>query len=172
MALESLTDRELLAIRQAFAAFDHTREGVILRADLTVCLKVLGHTVSDKEVGQLIEEFAPSGRVDYMALLHMLAKIMSSVKTPAGLVRAFRVFDPDKNGYVTAAEFRRIMGGLGPTPLVADQVDPLLEYADPEDTGVVYYEAFVTRLFADKAALDAGGGAGGAGKPKSAGKKK
>jgi len=54
---------------------------------------------------------------------------MSGVKKPEAMITAFRVFDPDYKGYVTVAEFRKIMGRLGANPLPADNVDEMVAYA-------------------------------------------
>ena len=45
------------------------------------------------------------------------------------MVAAFQVFDPDHKGFVTANEFRKIMGKLGANPLAVGTVDEMVAYA-------------------------------------------
>lgn len=65
------------------------------------------------------------------------------------MISAFEVFDPDRKGYVTVAQFRQIMEKLGERPLDSATVDEMIAYGDPEDSGQMYYIQFVTRVFTD-----------------------
>lgn len=71
------------------------------------------------------------------------------MRTPSAIVRAFQQFDPDLKGFVTTAEFRKIMSEYGDAPLPAELVDSMLADADPEDSGQIEYDAFVRKVFAE-----------------------
>lgn len=45
------------------------------------------------------------------------------------MIVAFRTFDPEHKGFVTANEFRKIMGKLGAAPLPSLTVDEMVSYA-------------------------------------------
>ena len=56
-----------------------------------------------------------------------------------GILQAFMVLDKDTNGYVTAAELRRVI----PTNVPVAEVNAMLREADLEDDGRLNYEEFI-----------------------------
>jgi Ca2+-binding EF-hand superfamily protein len=74
---------------------------------------------------------------------------MGALRNVPAMLRAFQAFDPAGNGFVTAATLRDIFERIGDAPYQPDVVDDLIAYADPGETGQVYYEPFVTRLFTE-----------------------
>ena len=61
------------------------------------------------------------------------------------LIRTFRVFDKDGNGYISAAELRHVMTNLG-EKLTDEEVDEMIREADIDGDGQVNYEEFVTMM--------------------------
>jgi len=55
---------------------------------------------------------------------------------------AFRVFDKDGNGYISAAELRHVMKNLG-EKLTDEEVDEMIREADIDGDGQVNYEGNV-----------------------------
>jgi Ca2+-binding EF-hand superfamily protein len=93
----------------------------------------------------------------------MLARQAGAVRNIPAMVRALAVFDPAGTGYITVSTLRDIferIGELAPTP--PEIMDDMVAFADPEETGQVYYEPFVARMFAEyeaaKKAKEAGAG--------------
>ncbi|KAJ8308523.1 hypothetical protein KUTeg_013397 [Tegillarca granosa] len=58
------------------------------------------------------------------------------------LREAFKVFDKDGNGYITAAELRHVMTNLG-EKLTDDEVNEMIREADIDMDGQVNYDEFV-----------------------------
>ena len=63
------------------------------------------------------------------------------------LKEAFRVFDKDSNGYISAEELRHVMTNLG-EKLTEDEVDEMIREADIDGDGQVNYEEFVKMMMA------------------------
>ena len=58
---------------------------------------------------------------------------------------AFRVFDKDGNGYISASELRHVMTNLG-EKLTDEEVDEMIREADIDGDGQINYEEFVKMM--------------------------
>ena len=91
-----------------------------------------------------------------MQFCAIVARSLAAVRNAPALVRAFASFDRLGQGYVSAQEFRDIFEKVGEIPCAPETADEMLAFADPDETGQVYYEPFIARLFAGvKEAKDA-----------------
>ena len=64
---------------------------------------------------------------------------MRDSDTEEELREAFRVFDKDENGYISAAELHHVMTNLG-EKLTEEEVDEMIREADIDGDGQVNYE--------------------------------
>lgn len=69
----------------------------------------------------------------------MMARKMRDSDTEEELREAFRVFDKDENGYISAAELHHVMTNLG-EKLTEEEVDEMIREADIDGDGQVNYE--------------------------------
>ena len=82
----------------------------------------------------------------------MMARKMKDTDSEEELREAFRVFDKDGNGFISAAELRHVMTNLG-EKLTDEEVDEMIREADIDGDGQVNYEGkkwkrhFVTSIF-------------------------
>lgn len=71
----------------------------------------------------------------------------SSAEFDQDLVEAFRVFDMDSSGFVSAAELRRVMGDAG-ARLTIDEADGMIHDADADGDDRIDYEEFMKMMTA------------------------
>src|SRR5438045_8610184 len=57
--------------------------------------------------------YAGNGTIDFPEFLTMMARKMKDTDSEEEIREAFRVFDKDGNGFISAAELRHVMTNLG-----------------------------------------------------------
>merc|ERR1712108_66920 len=88
-----------------------------------------------------------NGTIDFPEFLSLMARKMKDTDTEEELIEAFKVFDRDGNGFISAAELRHIMTNLG-EKLTDEEVDEMIREADVDGDGQINYEEFVKMMMA------------------------
>ncbi|KAG2328045.1 hypothetical protein Bca52824_010773 [Brassica carinata] len=78
-----------------------------------------------------------------------MARKMKDTDSEEELKEAFRVFDKDQNGFISAAELRHVMTNLG-EKLTDEEVDEMIREADVDGDGQINYDEFVKVMMANK----------------------
>jgi calmodulin len=86
-----------------------------------------------------------SGTIDFPEFLTMMARKMKDTDSEEEILEAFKVFDKDGNGFISAAELRHIMTNLG-EKLTDEEVDEMIREADVDGDGQINYEEFVKMM--------------------------
>ena len=73
---------------------------------------------------------------------------MKDSSGPDELMEAFKGFDKEGNGIVSAQELRNIMMNFG-EPMTEEETDELIKEADTAKDGKINYKAFVEKLLKD-----------------------
>ena len=80
-----------------------------------------------------------NGTIDFPEFLTMMARKMKDTDSEEEIREAFRVFDKDGNGFISAAELRHVMTNLG-EKLTDEEVDEMIREADIDGDGQINYE--------------------------------
>ena len=83
--------------------------------------------------------FTGTGRIDFHGFLTILALKLKHPDTEEHLRLAFKIFDKDGNGNVSAAELKDAMATLG-EDFTQDDIDQMITLADIDGDGQVNYE--------------------------------
>ncbi|XP_075781172.1 calmodulin-like protein 3 [Pelodiscus sinensis] len=147
---ESLTEEQIAEFKEAFSLFDKDGDGSITTSELGTVMRSLGQNPTEAELQNMIGELDTdgSGTIDFSEFLSMMARKMRDTDSEEEIREAFRVFDKDKNGYISAAELRHVMTNLG-EKLTDEEVDEMIQEADRNGDGQVNYEEFV-RMMTEK----------------------
>jgi len=76
--------------------------------------------------------------IDFPEFLTMMARKMKDTDSEEEIKEAFKVFDKDGNGFISAAELRHVMTNLG-EKLTDEEVDEMIREADIDGDGQINY---------------------------------
>ena len=82
-----------------------------------------------------------SGKIDLPEFLHMMSKRISDTNLEEDILEAFKVFDKDGNGVISARELKVVMANLGET-LTETEVEAMISDADMDGDGCINYAEF------------------------------
>jgi len=94
-----------------------------------------------------IADIDGNGTIDFPEFLSLMARKMKDTDTEEELIEAFKVFDRDGNGLISASELRHVMTNLG-EKLTDEEVDEMIREADIDGDGHINYEEFVRMMMA------------------------
>ena len=89
-----------------------------------------------------LKKYIGNGTIDFPEFLTMMARKMKDTDSEEEIREAFRVFDKDGNGFISAAELRHVMTNLG-EKLTDEEVDEMIREADIDGDGQVNYEGMI-----------------------------
>ncbi len=82
-----------------------------------------------------------------MQKLTLVLYIRKDTDSEDEILEAFKLFDKDGNGFISAAELRHVMTNLGEV-ITDEEVDELIREADIDGDGQINYEEFAKVMMA------------------------
>lgn len=168
--MDLLNPEQISEFREAFAFFDKDGDGCITVEELaTVMGSLQGQRPSAEELCEMIRDADADGNgtIDFPEFLALMAR-KTAAGSSAGTVgedpdeelrEAFKVFDKDQNGFISATELRHVMINLG-EKLTDEEVEQMIREADLDGDGQVNYDEFVRMMMLSDGAGGAHAGAG------------
>nr|BBB18810.1 calcium indicator protein GeNL(Ca2+)-110u [synthetic construct] len=146
---DQLTEEQIAEFKEAFSLFDKDGDGTITTKDLGTVMRSLGQNPTEAELQDMINEVDADGNgtIYFPEFLTMMARKMKDTDSEEEIREAFRVWDKDGNGYISAADLRHVMTNLG-EKLTDEEVDEMIREADIDGEGQVNYEEFVQMMTA------------------------
>ena len=142
--INNLTEEQFAEFKEAFQIFDKDGDGSITTKELGTVMRSLGQNPSDEEVRQMIEEVDEdkSETIDFKEFLGLMARKMKETDAEDELLEAFKVFDRDGNGKISAHELRYVMLSSG-EDLTEQDIQEMVMEADIDGDGFIDYQEFV-----------------------------
>lgn len=102
----------------------------------------LGQNPTEAELQDMINEVDADGNHHFLTVM---ARKMKDTDSAQEIKEAFRVFDKEGKGFISAAELRNVMTNLG-EKLTDEEVDEMIRDADIDGDGQINYEEFVQMM--------------------------
>uniref|UniRef100_J3N5U2 Calmodulin-like protein 1 n=1 Tax=Oryza brachyantha TaxID=4533 RepID=J3N5U2_ORYBR len=147
--MEQLSKEQIAEFREAFSLFDKDGDGTITSKELGTVMGSLGQQPTEAELQEMVAEVDAdgSGSIDFDEFLSLLARKLRDTEAEDDIRDAFRVFDKDQNGFITADELRHVMTNLGDR-ISDDELAEMLHEADGDGDGQIDYNEFVKLMMA------------------------
>ena len=135
--------KQIAEMKEAFGLFDEDGDGEITEEDLGKLLAALGDMATETQVHALFLEVDEDGggSIDFDEFMVMMADRMKERDTEEEVIEAFKVFDADASGYITADELRRILMDIG-EDVSEEEMNQLILEADLDGNGRIDYDEF------------------------------
>jgi Ca2+-binding EF-hand superfamily protein len=135
---------QITELRTTFAMFDRDGDGTITLAELTEALRALGQNVAREDVRGMVEEadLDANGVVDFPEFLALVAnRLNDAEETENDLVEAFKFYDLNNTGFITASNLMYAMAKLG-CRMTPEEADEMIREADLDMDGKLNYRDF------------------------------
>lgn len=146
-----LTTMTRMSIPVAFVHFptgqDKDGDGTITSSELGAVMRSLGQQPTEAALKQMISEVDAdgSGTIDFAEFLTLMSRKMKSADSQAEILEAFKVFDKDGSGKISADELRQVMNNLG-EKLSDEEVSEMIREADTNGDGEIDVKEFVKMM--------------------------
>jgi calmodulin len=130
-------------------------QGTITTKELGTVMRSLGQNPTEAELQDMIAEVDTdnNGTIDFNEFVNLMLRKKNDADEGADpekeLKEAFKIFDKDGNGFISAAELRHVMTNLG-EKLTDEEVDQMIKEADTNGDGQVDYNEFARMMVSFK----------------------
>ena len=141
--MANLTDDQIAEYKEAFRLFDPDGDGTITIKELTQIMSNLGEKKSEAEIQDMLNKYGSNGEIDFGGFIKLMgdqAGDNTDNERIAEYKEAFRVFDPNGDGYIGANELAHVMTNLGEKKSEAEIQDMMDKYGS---NGGIDFEGFI-----------------------------
>jgi calmodulin len=141
--MSHLSEEQISQYKDAFSLFDKDSDGTVPTKELGTIMRSLGSNPTQSELLDLIHELDPhgEGKIDFGQFLTAMGKGYRQPDTEDQIREAFKIFDKENSGFVSAEELKHVMLNLG-EKLTQEEVDEMLRQANVKNDGRINYAEF------------------------------
>lgn len=148
-----ISEKDVNDLRLQFQQMDSNGDGTLTKAEVGTALNQLGKRLDSAQLSVLysIIDINQDGRVEYTGTCHteFLASCMQTrhLANTGVLLEAFRYFDADGSGFITAQELQEAVSSHGAMlQLPQSQIDAMIKEADLNRDGSIDYNEFMRMM--------------------------
>ena len=148
IASQLMSKQERDNLSKVFKAFDKNGDGKLSMEEVKEgYLEQYGRIMSDEEVEQMFRSVDTdnSGFIDYTEFV-VAATSQENLTSHEKLQAAFKMFDKDGQGTISAEEIREVLCFGGANSLSMEAVDAIIKQVDENGDGEIQFEEFVQMM--------------------------
>ena len=148
---DQLKEEKIIECKEVVDLFDKDKDGVITIKELGDVMGALGAYPTEAELQEINNEINKNGtgKIEFNEFLELYARKMKEPDTEEDLIEAFKTFDKDGSGVISANKLKHIMVVLG-GKLTEEEVDEMFKEADIDKDGFINYHEFVKTMINNK----------------------
>ena len=128
----------LSELKEAFVIFDRDNDNKINMQELATVMRSIGFSPTQADLQAIQQEYG-NRLLDINEVQNVISRRAPPPETEDSVRDAFRIFDKDGTGYVSASELRHVLTHLG-EKLSDEEVDEMIREADITGDGQVNYD--------------------------------
>eukprot|EP00928_Gymnodinium_smaydae_P003940 TRINITY_DN1138_c2_g1_i1.p1 TRINITY_DN1138_c2_g1~~TRINITY_DN1138_c2_g1_i1.p1 ORF type:complete len:155 (+),score=51.70 TRINITY_DN1138_c2_g1_i1:119-583(+) len=151
---DSLIEEQIEEFLETFHCFDEDGDGKLSVKEFGKLMCSLGQSCSEEHLVSMISDVVVDAvddscimRIDFPVFLSLMARKIKDTDTEEELIEAFKVFDRDLDGFISADELRFSMTNLG-EELNDSEVYEMIKEADTDADGQINYDDFIKMMMA------------------------
>mmetsp|Transcript_13981 Transcript_13981/g.30405 ORF Transcript_13981/g.30405 Transcript_13981/m.30405 type:complete len:159 (-) Transcript_13981:51-527(-) len=146
--VDQLVDEQIDEFQETFDLFDADKDKRLNIQELGKLLNALGVNPTMEELKSMVADVSEGlESLDFDSFLTLMSRKMKDTDSEEELIEAFKVFDRDEDGFISARELRDSMNNLG-EKLQNSEVDEMIKEADLDGDGQINYDEFVKMMMA------------------------
>mmetsp|Transcript_87383 Transcript_87383/g.138740 ORF Transcript_87383/g.138740 Transcript_87383/m.138740 type:complete len:151 (+) Transcript_87383:79-531(+) len=148
---DGLVKEQVQEFYDTFKLFDEDKDDRLSLKEFGTLLSSLGQNPTEQELQEWIggDGEHDASRIDFHTFLSLMSRKLKETDTEEELIEAFKVFDRDRDGFISGGELRASMTNLGER-LNDTEVDEMIREADQDGDGLINYDEFVRMMMATK----------------------
>lgn len=137
-------------LTEVFKVFDANGDGKITKMELGCVLRSLGDDLSEEELALMVQAADKDGDgcIDLDEFISLNTSATDATTSEGGLAPtddlkdAFRIFDADMDGKISAQELHRVLRSLGDAECTIDDCHQMIRGVDRDGDGFVNFQDF------------------------------
>ena len=138
-----ISEEQLEDMKKLFRVLDVKKESKLPVSQIRRLMRALDFDLDKSELQKVTEKIDPdkTGFITWDNLVLVMEDRLKEVDTYEDFVEAFTKLDKDKDGEISAPEYRQMMATMG-HKLTEEQIEEMMAEADAKGEGVVNMETF------------------------------
>ncbi|CAN4116530.1 unnamed protein product [Withania somnifera] len=141
-------ENQLVQFKEGITLFDKHGHECITIEDLAIVIRSLDQNPTEEELCHMINGVDvdhDNGTMEFSEFFNLISKKIKETDPEEELKEAFKVFDKDQNGYISANDLRHVMINLG-EKLTDEEAEQMIKEADLDGDGQVNFDEFVKMM--------------------------
>ena len=141
--IRNISEEQLEQCREIFNLYDKDKDGTIDSRELGDIMRSLGTYPSYEEINEMLKEVDTdnSGKIDFEEFLELFNKKINELDTEEDYIEAFKTFDKDNSGLITAKNLVHVMASLGER-ITEEEAEEMIKNADTDGDGTINFKEF------------------------------